>query len=132
MWPTSIGSAVRRGLRPGSLAAFSFAIVCVAGATALRLLIDLIAPNAVAFATYFPAVLIATLVGGVAAGIFAMVLSALVSWWTFLPPRFEWNILSTEQSISVALFVFATVLIIWIAAQYRSVVRRLHARVRAS
>ena len=117
---------MRRGLRPGSLAAFSFAVLCVIGATALRLLVDLVAPNAVPFATYYPAVLIATLVGELAAGTFAILLSSLVAWWTFLPPQFEWNRPTTEQGINIALFIFASVLIMWIAAQYRTVLRRLN------
>jgi two-component sensor histidine kinase len=117
--------AVRRGLRPGSLEAFAFATLCVAAATVLRLLVDLIAPNSVAFATYFPAVLVATLVGGVSAGIFTILLSGMVAWWAFIPPRFDWSPLTTEQIISVGLFVLAAAMIVWIAGQYRSVVRRL-------
>ncbi|MEI9803348.1 MAG: HWE histidine kinase domain-containing protein [Pseudolabrys sp.] len=118
-------AALRRGLRPGSTAAFAAALLCVAAATALRLAIDLIAPEAVPFATFFPAVLVATLVGGVAAGIVATVLSMLVSWWAFMPPRYSWSLLTPETAVSLALFVLASALIIWVAAQYRKVVRQL-------
>src|SRR5580704_18551599 len=82
---------VRRGLRPNSLAAFAFAILCVAAATLLRLAVELVVPNSAAFATYFPFILIATLIADVAAGIVAMVLSMLVAWWAFLQPRFVWG-----------------------------------------
>jgi two-component sensor histidine kinase len=116
---------VRRGLRPNSLAAFAFAILCVAAATLLRLAVELVVPNSAAFATYFPFILIATLIADVAAGIVAMVLSMLVAWWAFLPPRFAWGHLTSEQVVALCLFVFASSLIIWIAAQYRSVVRQL-------
>jgi hypothetical protein len=68
---------VRDGLRAGSIATFAFAILCVAGATLFRLAIGLVAPDAPAFASYYPFVLVATLVGGGAAGALAMLLSGL-------------------------------------------------------
>src|SRR5665213_3718401 len=85
---------VRRGLRPASPAAFAFAFLCVAAAIALRLAVDLIALNATAFATFYPAVVVSALVCGVAGGAFATLLSGLAAWWFFLPPRFEWLPLS--------------------------------------
>jgi two-component sensor histidine kinase len=120
-----VRALVRRGLRPNSLAAFAFAILCVAAATLLRLAVEFIAPGSAAFATYYPVILIVTLVGDVAAGAVAMVLSVGVGWWAFLLPRFQWNHLSTQQLVTICLFVFASSLIIWIAAQYRRVVQRL-------
>jgi two-component sensor histidine kinase len=116
---------VRHGLLPGSPAAIGFAVLCVAVATLLRMAIDLIAPNAVPFATFFPAVLIATMVGGVAAGVVAMLLSGIVAWYVFVTPQFEWSPLTTENVTSMCLFVAAAVMIIWVAEQYRIVVRRL-------
>jgi two-component sensor histidine kinase len=116
---------VRRGLQPASPAAFIFAVACVAAATVLRLAIELFATDVTAFAFYYPAVLIATLVGGSAAGILATLLSGLVAWWAFLPPRFTWAPLAIEQTVSICLFVAAAALIIWIASRYRSVVRQL-------
>jgi hypothetical protein len=60
----------RYGLRPGSPAAFSFALGCVVVATLLRYAIGfiLIDPSSNFFATYYPAILVATLVGGAWAG----------------------------------------------------------------
>jgi two-component sensor histidine kinase len=118
-------AVVRRGLRPGSLAAFAFAILCVAAATLLRLAVDLIAPNAAAYATYYPAILIAALVGGAAAGVFALVLSGLVAWWAFLPPRFEWSVLTSEQIVNFGLFAIAAAMIVWVAAKCWDVLRQL-------
>lgn len=118
-------ATVGRGLRPGSPAAFAFAILCVAVATALRLAIDLIATDATAFATYYPAILIATLVGGSAAGAVATLLSGLVAWWAFLPPRFDWRIFTVGHIVSLGLFVAAALMIIWVADRYRRALRRL-------
>jgi two-component sensor histidine kinase len=115
----------RRGVRPGSPAALAAAFLCVAAATLIRLAIDLIAPNAVPFATFFPAVLVATMLGGIAAGIFAMVLSTAAAWWAFIPPRFTWEDLNPTQFVNICLFVLASALIIWVAGQYRKVVRQL-------
>lgn len=85
----------------------------------------MIATHVTPFATYYPAILVAVLVGGVSAGIFAALLSGLVAWWTFIPPRFEWSPLNADQIVSLSLFVIAAAVIIWIAGQYRKVVRRL-------
>jgi two-component sensor histidine kinase len=122
---SQVSTAARRGLKRRSPAAFAFAILCVAAATGVRLAIDMIAPNAVPFATYFPAVLITTLVAGLYAGIFAVVLSALLSWWIFIDPRYQWNSFTTEHVVSICLFVIASAAIMWIAQQYRVLLRRL-------
>ena len=116
---------VRRGLRPGSPAAFAFAALCVAAAAALRMLIDLIEPNTAAFAAFYPAVLVAALVGGTAAGLLAIFLSATIAWWVFIPPQFAWTPLTSQNVIRVGLFIAAAALIVWVAALCRSLVRRL-------
>ncbi len=116
----------RGGLRPGSPAAFSAAVLLVALATLLRLAIDFFVPTAVPFATYFPAVLLATLVGGVSAGIVAMLLGAVISYWIFMPPNFYLAPLTAEAAVDFALYAFASLTIIWIAEQYRRVVRKLN------
>ena len=120
-----VRAVLRRGLRPASPAAFGAAILCVAAATIFRLLIGLVAPGAALFAMYFPAVLVATLVGDVAAGVLALILSAGAWWWIFLPPAFGWTALNKDQFVNLGLFTLAAAAIIWIAGQYRSLLRRL-------
>lgn len=120
-----LNAFTRRGLRPGSPAALSFAILCVAAATVLRLAIDVVAPDAVPFATYFPAVLIAALVAGTAAGVLAALIGALAAWYMFVPPRFSWAALKVGDFVSLGLFFFAAFAIIWIADRYRALLRRL-------
>src|SRR5665647_2879011 len=105
----------RRGLRSGSPAAFAFAILCVAAATVLRIAVELVTAEATPFATFYPAILLAALIGGICAGAFATVLSGFVAWWAFVPPRFQWNALSTENIVSLCLFAIAAALIIWAA-----------------
>ncbi len=120
----TIRRGVRHGLPPGSPAAFAAAFLCVAAAVGLRLLIDFIDPNVIPFAPFFLAVLLATLVGGVSAGVFSTLLSAAASWWIFVPPRYDWS-LGKGHFIAVAMFMLVAALTVWIAAQYRGVVRRL-------
>lgn len=120
-----IDTMVRRGPRPGSVEAYGLAVACVLAATLLRLLIDIVSPDAVPFATFFPALLIATLAGGLAAGTLATVLGGLVSWWLFLEPRFAWMLAGKDHLVSVLLYLFAGALIVWTANQYRVVVARI-------
>lgn len=122
---SQVSIAARRGLRRRSPAAFAFAILCVAAATGVRMAIDLIAPNAVPFATYFPAILITTLVAGIYAGVFATVLSGIVSWYIFVPPNDAWPTFTTENIVNICLFAFASATIVWIAQQYRILLRRI-------
>ena len=120
-----VGRLVQHGLRPRSPAALSIALLCVAAATVLRLAIDLIAPDAVPYATYFPAILIAALIGGGVAGTLAALVSALAAWYMFVPPRFSFAHLRPDDVVSLGLFFFAAFAIIWIADRYRRVLRRL-------
>ncbi len=116
---------LRRGLRPNSSAAFAFAIACVLAATALRSGIELIATGVAPFATFYPAVLIATLIGGLAAGLFAMLLSGLVAWWAFMLPLLAWTPLTPNNISSLGLFLLASLIIIWVAESYRLALRRI-------
>jgi two-component sensor histidine kinase len=121
----SLRATVRGGLRPASPPAFLAAILFVAIATLVRLAIDLVAPNAVPFATYFPAVLVAALIGGVAAGLLATLLGGALSYWMFVPPRFAFTPLGLDTCVNFGLFLIASLTIVWIAAQYRRLVRKL-------
>jgi hypothetical protein len=58
-------------LRPGSVGAYTFAILCAAIATALRVGIDPYV-GGVPFITYVPAVIITALTSGFGAGFFAL------------------------------------------------------------
>ena len=70
-------------------------------ATLLRLSIDLFAPDAIPYATYFPAILIAALISGLGGGVFALALSALTAWYVFVPPRMSFAGWDVEHSVSL-------------------------------
>ena len=103
-----------------------FAVVCVAVATTLRLLLGLLWPNIIVFATYYPATLVATLVCGVPAGITAMLLGAVSAWWLFLPPTHQFLPVDPANAVSVILFLLSSAVIVWVAGRYRTIVERLH------
>jgi two-component sensor histidine kinase len=119
------GRLVQHGLRPRSAAALSFALLCVGAATLLRLAVDPIAPDAVPYATYFPAILIAAFIGGGAAGTLATVTSALAAWFVFVSPRVSMAAPRPDEIVSLALFLLAGFVIVWVADHYRRVLKRL-------
>jgi short subunit fatty acids transporter len=82
-------------VRPGSAQAFALATFLVVIASLMRWGIGLITDEVQGFATYYPAVLFAALVGGAGVGIFAIVLGGVISWWAFLPPHFVFSPLTS-------------------------------------
>ncbi len=116
---------LRWGLRPGSPGAYAFAVGCVAAALAVRLLFAVFKPDLVMFATYYPAVLLATLIGGTSSGILAQVLGAAIGWLLVEPllPPVDRGV--TEQVIALLLYALSSSFIIWAAEHYRRVIRRL-------
>ncbi len=120
----AMNAMVRRGPKPGSLEAYGVGVACVLAATLVRLLVDMVAPNSVFFATFIPALLIAALVGGLAAGATALLLGGLVAWLVFIEPRFVWTLAAKNHLVSVGLYLFAGALIVWTANQYRLLLAR--------
>jgi two-component sensor histidine kinase len=116
---------LRWGLRPGSPSAILFAVFCVAAALGVRLLFSFFKPDLVIFATYYPAVLLATLIGGLSAGVTALVLGGLVGWLWFEPslPFVSQSI--AEQVIGLVLYGLSSSFIVWAAEHYRRVIGRL-------
>lgn len=127
--PQSIADRVayyaRHGMRSHSPLAFAFAIFCVMAATVARLLVDLITPLAGPYELYFPAVLAAALIGGRAAGGLAALLGGIAAWYLFVSPRFILFVGTTDDVVSLVLFLIAAAAIIWIADLYRRVLRKL-------
>jgi two-component sensor histidine kinase len=116
-------SAWRHGLRSGSPAAFAFAGACVAIATLARLVLGL-ATSVLPFATFYPATLIATLVGGLWVGIMAAVAGGLIG-YVFLASQFAPEHPSLPHITNVLLYSATSLIIVWGAEQYGQLVRRL-------
>ena len=101
-------------LKPWSPAAFMVALAILCVATALRELLGCLGAT-VYFATFLPAVLLASLLAGVPAGACAALLAVPIVWWAFLPPVFEFSPLSLADYNSFTLFLLGSILLIWFA-----------------
>jgi two-component sensor histidine kinase len=113
-------------IRPGSAAAYAFAVGCVAVATAVRFVLAAwFGEGVVAFATYFPAVLVAALVGGASAGALALMLGGVVGWWAFMPPYYSLRLISPAQAVSLVVYAVSSALVVLAAESYRRVVAAL-------
>jgi two-component sensor histidine kinase len=116
---------LRRGLRAGSPGAITLAISCVIVALGVRLVFWLFRPDLVIFATYYPAVLLATLIGGWSAGVAAQILGGIVAWLFFDPSLALPARGIGEQIADFGLYALSSGLIILASEHYRRVIRRL-------
>jgi two-component sensor histidine kinase len=103
----------------------AFATLCVAVASLLRWGLELITEDHQHFTTYYPAVLFAALLGGAGAGAYAAVLSGIIAWWAFMVPHFAFLPRTIETLISLLIYLFASLLIVWTADHYRRLTKRL-------
>jgi K+-sensing histidine kinase KdpD len=105
-------------LRPWSLSTFMAALLAVAFATTMQELFAEFGAR-FCFAGFFPAILIASLVGGAPAGIFATLLTIPIVWWAFMPPYFEFNPLTPADYDSLATFLLSRSLVVSFSQLYR-------------
>lgn len=104
---------------------YGVAVALVAGAAVTRVSLDSITTQTLSFSTFFPAVLLAALLGGQGAGIFAALLSTVIGWYAFMLPRWTFKIADTDTIVSVVLYLSSALLIVWIAERYRGTLRKL-------
>ena len=112
-------------ISPSSAAAYAFATLCVAVASLLHWGIGFISEDSQHFTTYYPAVLIAALVGGAGAGTYAAILGGIIAWWAFMPPHFAFLSLTFGQVVSLLIYLLASLFIVWAANHYRELTKRL-------
>jgi hypothetical protein len=96
----------RRGdsaLRPGTAGAYLLAFVSVGVATALRLAIHPYVEG-LQFATFLPAVVITTLISGLGAGLFSVVLSVAAAAFFVLPPSLSFYIEKPGDVLALLLY----------------------------
>jgi two-component sensor histidine kinase len=110
----------RKLISAGSAEAYAFAIVCVALAAAVRWVAGLWFEGIVPFATFFPAVLLAALIGGIGPGILAAIAGG-----TFLPPSMTFFPLKPGQVISLIAYLITCLILVWAAEHYRKLTKRL-------
>jgi two-component sensor histidine kinase/PAS domain-containing protein len=98
-------------LVPRAADAYVLAFLCTGVATALRIAIDPYVAG-VQFVTFFPAVIIAALIGGFGAGLFCIALSALAVDFFVLHPRFSFQIENRADVWELLLFFFLALFIV--------------------
>ena len=105
-------------VRPWSPSAFFAAVLMIALAATIQEMFVILGAK-LYFASFFPAILVASLLAGAPAGIFATLLTIPVVWWAFMPPYFEFEPLTTDDYHRIAMFVLGSALVISFANLYR-------------
>jgi len=105
-------------LKPWSFSAFLAACLAIVLATTLQEVFASFGTT-LYFAAFLPAILIASLLGGVPAGIFAAVATVPIVWWAFMPPVFEFSPLTPADYDRFASFVLCSSLTICFSHLYR-------------
>ena len=109
-------------VRPWSPSAFLAAVVAISLAASIQE-VFLVFGTRLYFASFFPAILIATLLAGAPAGIFATLLTIPVVWWAFLPPIFQFQPLTSDDYHRFAMFALGSALMISFANLWREAIR---------
>lgn len=91
-------------MRHNAIAAYGVALVTVAVATFARWLVGGHVMEGIPFITFYPAIILATILGGFGPGVLATLLSAMVAWFAFMPPASSFELASVEL-LSLLLFV---------------------------
>jgi len=92
-------------LRPGTVGAYALALVAVGVATVLRVALDPFLVGA-QFVTFFPAVVITTLISGFGAGLFCALLSTAAADFFVLAPRFSFSLYVNDPAALADLLLF--------------------------
>jgi K+-sensing histidine kinase KdpD len=114
-------------LRPWSISTFIAALLAVALATTMQEILASFGAR-LCFAGFFPAILVASLLGGAPAGIFAALVTIPIVWWAFMPPYFEFNQLTPADYDSFATFLLTSSLLIAFSQLYREALTLLRNR----
>jgi K+-sensing histidine kinase KdpD len=110
-----------RNPSPNAVAGYIMAVVCILIATFIRFGSGWLGGELLPLVSYYPGILLTSLVGGTGAGVFAMMLSLLAVWLAFPAAAFSFESLSREESVGLSVYVFASLFSIWLAESRRAV-----------
>lgn len=99
-------------VRPWSPSAFLSAVLAIVLAASIQEMFVIVMGAKLYFASFFPAILVASLLAGAPAGIFATLLTIPIVWWAFMPPYFEFEPLSVDDYHRFAMFALGSALMI--------------------
>jgi two-component sensor histidine kinase len=114
-------------VRPYSWTALLIVVVCLAVATLLRMVVASLGIDAL-FPTFYPAVLLAALIGGTPAGIATILGTILIVWWAFIPPIFAFSHLGSDKAANMVLFAASSGCLVVMSHLYRDAWIRLRRR----
>lgn len=109
-------------VRPWSPSAFLAAVLAIVLAASVQEVFVALGAR-LYFASFFPAILVASLVAGAPAGVFATLLTIPVVWWTFLPPHFQFEPLSSDDYERFVMFALGSALMVSFANLWREAIR---------
>jgi len=112
-----------RVFAPNSPAGYVVALAAIGIATLIRYGLRSFGGEMLPLVSYYPAVLVAALFGGAGAGLLAMVASLLVVWLEFPAPSISFGPITREESVGLTIYVFASLLTVWLAERGRYAVR---------
>lgn len=107
------------GVPPNSFSAYIFAVLCIGVATLIRSGFAVSSGNIMPLVSYYPAVLLSALIGGAGAGLFAIMASLVAVWSEYPGPVFSAGVPARDESVSLAVYVFGSLLSVWIAENHR-------------
>jgi PAS domain S-box-containing protein len=111
-------------IRERPLLAYALALALVVVAIVVRLAVANLVGPYVPFITFFPAIILAALLGGLGPGILAMILSTVAAWYAFVPLADSFE-LGPQDAAKLGLFVFIGAANVLIAVLLNSLVNRL-------
>jgi H+/Cl- antiporter ClcA len=109
-------------LNPWSPQALVAGLISVVMAVAIRTVLASFGVD-LYFAPFLPAVLLASLIAGVPAGIFTALSAIVIVWWAFMPPAFEFGPLDRDDIDRFQLFLLGVSVLIWFSHLCRMVAR---------
>ncbi len=113
----------------GPALSIALCVVCVALAAVARLLLGMLGPT-LPFATFFPAVLVSALFGGLSAGLLAIVLSIFIVWWAFTGSPFSFPPIDAVHAANFTLFSLSSLLVVALAMVHRQLLFAMEAKER--
>lgn len=110
-------------IREGSVGAYLLAVCIVALAAGLRIFLEPYV-SGVQFITFFPAVIITTLLSGWRAGALSVMLSTLAAWLLILHPQGQFASISGQEALALALFFVVAAMDVLFIGSMRLAIRR--------
>lgn len=112
--------------------ALAVSVICIAISLALRLALDQLVVGGIPFVTLFPAVLVASAVGGLRAGVPTLFLGSLLAAYLWLPPTWTFQLTTSSWVSLIAFWLFGGVLVVVAEALRRLVGASVASRDRAN